>query len=306
MAVTDMRDTPSIDFVILGAQKAATSALQGALRAAPEIAMPAGESAFFEDPDFGRAPWLGFAQAHRGAQLRGIKRPDYLCSDEAIARISAVLPQARFIAVLREPVSRAVSSYLYLVRHGHLPVHGLDEGILRSIEAWRAGRGDRAASVISYGLYGQYIARWFEHYPRERFLFLPQTLVSKDPQAALAACRRHLGLAQEGQSLAAQPIERANEGLYDIGLLPYARLASLVKTRPIAGTYRREPRVLPVRALGAVMSRAVEGLARWRGQERPRLSAQTEAVLREIYARDCETLRGLVAPEVIYWESARA
>ena len=33
---------------------------------------------------------------------------------------------------------------------------------------------------------------------------------------------------------------------------------------------------------------------------------RAEAVLREIYARDCETLRGLVAPEVIYWKSARA
>ena len=64
----------SLDFIILGAQKAATSALQLALRKHPDIYMPEGESAFFEEPDFALQPWKTFGKKGR---LNGIKRPDY-------------------------------------------------------------------------------------------------------------------------------------------------------------------------------------------------------------------------------------
>lgn len=297
------KDFHLINFLILGAQKAATSALHAALRAQLEIAMPAGESAFFEDPDFASRPWESFTGEHRNTVLRGIKRPDYLCSEQAIERIAATLPDARFIAVLREPVSRAVSSYLYMVRHAHLPALGLDEGMERCIASWREGRPDRAATVISYGLYGQFVARWYEHYPRERFLFLPQTFVSQNPGGTLAACRHHLGLPEIAvASIEKQEIGRANEGLYDTRLLPLARLASLVQTRRIPGTLRREPRVLPLRAAGALMSRGVEALARWRGQERPTLPTQMRAKLEEIYDADRELLRNMVSSDALYWD----
>lgn len=292
-----------IDFLILGAQKAATSALQSALRAQPDIIMPAGESPFFEDPEYASRLWETYAMEAPSSCLRGIKRPDYLCSDQAIERISQSLPHARFIAVLREPISRAVSSYSYMIRHAHLPALPLDIGMARCIDDFEAGRETRAASVIGYGLYGRYISRWYQIYPRDHFLFLPQIAVSGDPARALARCREHLGLAPV-PTLNAMPSEigRSNEGLYDPGLLPFARIASLIQSRPIAGTLRREPRILPLRALGALAGRAVGRLAGWRGQERPKLCDDIHRRLTDIYAGDLKILLECVHSEVIYWQ----
>jgi hypothetical protein len=118
-----------IDFIILGAQKAATSALQASLSKHPAIFMPVGESPFFEDPEYHSAPWKNFAKDELTCVIKGIKHPDYLCSDLARERIKSTLPNCKFIVVLREPISRAISSYCYMVRHAHLPAKTLNEGM---------------------------------------------------------------------------------------------------------------------------------------------------------------------------------
>ena len=215
-----------IDFLIIGAQKAATSALLEALGCHPDIYMPEGESAFFEEPDYARRPWEDFA-ADRDVTLRGIKRPDYLCSDQGLERIAAALPEARFIVVLREPVSRAVSSYCYLVRHAHLPALPLNNGLARCLDLFEAGEPrDRATEVIRYGLYCQYLQKWQQQYPADRFLVMSQKLVAGDPARALALSGDHLGV--DPDRMPAPVIGRSNEGLYDPDMLRIARLGSMM------------------------------------------------------------------------------
>lgn len=299
-----------IDFVILGAQKAATSALQAALRQHPEIYMPAGESAFFEDPDFADQPWLRFGDDHPDARLKGIKRPDNLCSDVSIARIADALPDARFIVVLREPVSRAVSSYCYLVRHAQLPALPLGDGIARCIDAFEAGQEDRAGSIVQFGLYGAYLAKWFEKFGAERFLILSQDRMRKDAEGALTESAAHLGVdpAPLIAALKGGGISDSNTGLYDPAMLRIARVGSLLKTRAVPGTLRRVPRSLPPRALGTLITRGAEILADRRGQRRETLPAPVAARLQAHFDNDLETLRGLVPDflprHVLYWDAA--
>lgn len=290
-----------IDFMIIGAQKAATSALQQALRGHPDIYMPAGESPFFEDPDYQSHPWEDFATEQK-VRLRGIKRPDYICSDEALGRISQALPEARFILVLREPVSRAVSSYCYMVRHAHLPALALNEGMMRCIDLFESGEmRDRATEVIRYGLYGSYLAKWQQVYPAERFLVLSQKLVSGEPQRALELAARHLGV--DPALLPAPEIGRSNEGLYDPQMLRIARVGSLIKTRPVPGSTRRVPRALPLRAAGTLVSRYAEARARRRGQKAEVLDPQVRTRLDAIYDADLPLLLKAAGPDPVYWHA---
>lgn len=294
-----------IDFMILGAQKAATSALQKALCRHPEIHMPDGESAFFEDPDFAAEPWKSFGDDHPGKRLKGIKRPDNLCSDLSIARISEALPNARFIVVLREPVSRSVSSHAYLVRHAQLPSLPLNEGINAGIDAHEAGRFDRAASIVGFGLYGAYLTKWFDRFDPNRFLVLSQERVRSNAADALGDCAAHLGVdaAPLLDSLTNDAIGHSNTGLYDPTMLRIARYGSLLKTRPIPGTIRREPRGLAPRAIGKLVTNGAETLASLRGQKRETLSPEVISRLNTHFEFDLKILRQIVNPQVIYWDT---
>lgn len=121
----------TVHFMIIGAQKAATSSLQAALQAVPGVYMPHGESPFFEDPDYAERPWERFADPSQRAAIAGIKRPDILCRPDLIQRIARHSPESKFIIVLREPISRAVSAYYHLARHAHIPAEGLNAGLRR-------------------------------------------------------------------------------------------------------------------------------------------------------------------------------
>lgn len=293
----------TIDFIILGAQKAATSALQVALRSHPKIYMPKGESAFFEDPDYADQPWEKLFSGKDTADLYGIKRPDNLCSDRLCDRIATHLLNARFIIVLREPVSRAISSYCYLLRHAHLPALSLNEGLAQCLEDFEAGRDTAAASVVTYGLYGRYLQKWYDKFPRDRFLILSHEQVSKDAKGALELCAHHLEIdpAPLMQALSGTAMRESNVGLYDPAMLRIARIGSLLKTRPIPNTRRRIPRSLPPRLIGTAITRFSEQLARWRGQNRETLSPELAQWLAEIYDADMQLLRQLAPKDALYW-----
>lgn len=298
-----------IDFMIIGAQKAATSSLQEALRAHPDVFMPEGESAFFEDPDYAERPWERFAATAPAGARRGIKRPDYLCTDQSIERIAKETPNARFIVVLREPLSRAISGYSYMVRHGHVPALPLNEGLAKCVAAYESEARTRAAEVVRYGLYGAYLEKWMKHFPRERFLALAQTMVATQPGEALALCEDHIDVPHRGDAgleVAGEEVGRANVGLYDPGLLRIARVGSQLKTRPIEGTNRRQPSALPLRALGHLFTGSAEAAARMLGQRKEELEPAMRERLQAIYNADLPRLRACVPAEAIYWAKEAA
>src|SRR5271154_6220033 len=116
------------DFFIVGHAKCGTTALYEMLRCHPQIHMPAKEPRFFamkqadiddrEDPDAragvsdspGKRPrtlagYMSLFADARADQLVGEATPLYLRSSVAASRIAALRPDARMIAILREPSS---------------------------------------------------------------------------------------------------------------------------------------------------------------------------------------------------------
>ena len=109
-------------FLVVGAQKAGTSTLDRWLRDYPEVALPRGkETHFFSDQEkFSRGmTWYlkQFPQCRKG-QLRGEVAPQYMYSNAAAERIAHLLPDSKFIFLLRHPIDRAYSNYLMSVRQG--------------------------------------------------------------------------------------------------------------------------------------------------------------------------------------------
>jgi hypothetical protein len=129
------------DFLVIGAPKSGTTALHAALTAHPDLFLSSvKEPKFFlcdGPPPREGGPgdahsyreWIWrrdeyerlFDDAPAGA-LRGESTPLYLADDDAHVRMHALVPEARLIAILRDPVDRAYSNWAHLWADGLEPI----------------------------------------------------------------------------------------------------------------------------------------------------------------------------------------
>jgi len=176
-------------FLVIGAMKAGTTSLYHYLRTHPEIFMPAVKEPMFFDP---RHNW------HRGVEwyagLFAGARPEHVALGEAStsytkfpavegvpARIASVLPDVRLIYVLRHPIERMRSHYLYAVSRGKER---------RPIE--RALLEDR--SYLDISRYALQLERYLEHFDLDRFLLLDSRDLAERRLETLRAVFRFLGV----------------------------------------------------------------------------------------------------------------
>src|ERR1700742_2821039 len=113
------------DFFVVGHPKSGTSALFQMLREYPRIHMPRKEPSYFV-PEFrstrstrysrGIEEYLSLFDGATPEQLIGEATTSYLFSEKAAERIAQVQPQARIIAILREPASFLRSLHLQFIR----------------------------------------------------------------------------------------------------------------------------------------------------------------------------------------------
>jgi hypothetical protein len=178
-------DAPLPTFLVIGAPRSGTTSLWRALRAHPDVFMaPAKELRFFSEPltpesvDGYRAHFAGWA----GERAIGEASPVYLYSETRLQRMHDLLPDARLVAILREPVARAYSDYWQ--RRGD-------------------GREDRAfPDVIAEGgsiyvrrsRYLRHLRGVCEVYPRAALHVELFEDLQQEPQAVLARVYGHVGV----------------------------------------------------------------------------------------------------------------
>ena len=122
------------EFFIAGAPKSGTTALHAALATHPQLYLsPVKEPKFFlcagappprqagpgdahsaREWVWRRAEYEALFNAAAPDMLRGESTPFYLYDLDAQRRIAAVVPDARFIVVVRDPVDRAYSNWMHL------------------------------------------------------------------------------------------------------------------------------------------------------------------------------------------------
>jgi len=302
--------TPVLDFVVVGAQRSATTHLNACLRDHPEIYMCRDEVPYFEAPFFARASLAELRAAVADAtpdQRRGIQRPDYLGRPECPENIRSVLPQARILAVLREPVSRAISAYHWYMQFGLLPLLPLDVGMDRLLDGWREPHYPRAAEVLDLGLYGRHLGRFVDAFGADRVLVLLGDDL-REP-ATLRGVYRFLGVDEDHESRVVQ--RKTNAGTYDMRRLRVLRARSrFAWSWDDVAEYRYQPRRLR-RPLASALSAAVVGLdrfvlARILTAATPVLRPDLERRLRAFYADDVVVLESLLGRGLGRWRRDEA
>lgn len=148
------------NFLYLGPDKAGSSWLHDVLIEHPQIFLTPAKDLYFFDRYFDKGvDWYAahFTRAQPEHRIVGEICQDYLFHPEAAGRIASVLDSPRFMVTLRDPVDRAFSSYLYMLKMGQQP--GSFSSALRTrpelIEHGRYGTGlqrfvDRFGAGASY------------------------------------------------------------------------------------------------------------------------------------------------------------
>jgi hypothetical protein len=192
------------DFIMIGAQKAGTTSLYAWLTEHPDVlAARRKEPQFFNrrmDTEPVRAYWLEFPSRFKIGVLRTLRRRPvvtgeastlYLPDPRVPARVAELLPNVKLIAVLREPVDRAISNYWMEYHRGNEPLP-LDEAMRQEPlrgepEIDRVGARDwsgqpvRAWGYVTRSRYAEQLERWLQHFPREQLLVVEFDDLANDP-----------------------------------------------------------------------------------------------------------------------------
>ncbi len=196
---------PLVNFIVIGVQKAGTTALFDYLSDSSAVALSrVKEVHFFDDegvdwsaPDYG--PYHAQFEA-AGPAIRGEATPIYLYWPNAMQRISAYNSNTRLIIMLRDPVMRAWSHwrmehargaetnpFSWCIREGRQR--------LFSAEPWGV---HREFSYVERGFYGEQIERLFSIFPREQVLILTADSLRENPGDALSQVADFLGIPRRG------------------------------------------------------------------------------------------------------------
>jgi hypothetical protein len=210
------------NFLIIGAEKAATTWLARSLAEHPAIFVPPEKELFFFSSRFERGlDW--YAEHFRGwtGEPRvGEATPVYLSHPDAPRRIRETLGEIELIVSLRHPVDRAYSAYWHNLRHGRISPGSPFRAALEA-DAWQ---------IRSRGLYGAHLGRYLALFPRDRLGVLRFERIQASPARALRACLELLGVdaAFRPSTLGA----RLNEGGADITVAtgPVRRVRSVLRS----------------------------------------------------------------------------
>jgi hypothetical protein len=302
------------DFFLIGAPKAGTSALHAALAQHPDLYLsPVKEPKYYlcgdSPPPAYKGPgdahsnqeWVWqreqyldlFSEAPAGA-LTGESTPFYLYHRDARRRIAVDRPDAKLIAVLRDPVDRAYSNWMHLWMDGLEPRADIVEAVRREQSRIDAGW----APFWHYqglGMYGRQVADLLDHFPREQLLLLRYRDMVDSPTATLDHVFDFLGV----PSAEIREIPRDNTRPF-VRDGPRAKaIGPLIRTGATLGQF------LPPKIWRHASKPLVSQLHRGGRPDRPKLSPAQRDALLEPHLPDIELLEKVTGESYADWKIYR-
>lgn len=193
---------PLPTFVVVGAQKSGTTTLHDLLGQLPDAWMSDPKELHFFDKHHARGLDWYAAQFQPDERHRawGESTPFYLYKDQARDAMARELPESRFVAVLREPVSRAYSHYWFARSKGREPLESFSEAVAKEPERLRASKDGQPAafSYLDRGHYLRQLTALEGKVGRDRMLVMLTDDLADDPRAALRRVCRFVGLEESG------------------------------------------------------------------------------------------------------------
>jgi len=201
--------------LVIGAQKAGTTALYAYLRRHPAVLGPSWKEVNYFDRHYSRGDSWYRGHFPNEVRLAIVRRKGlrpvvceastgYLFHPLAPERARALVPGIRLVALLRDPVDRAYSHYQHEVALGR-EACSFEEAIEREGERME-GELERMLADPSYfsyawwnytylarGLYAAQLERWLAAFPREQLLVVPMEDLRRDSNGVYTRVLEHVG-----------------------------------------------------------------------------------------------------------------
>ena len=187
-------------FLMIGVQKAGTTSIYNYLKQHPQIYMsPIKETNFleknWEEIETKRKAKIDtfekYCQLFAGVQDEiaiGEASPNYLFHYQSSSeRIKRYVPNAKLIAVLRNPVDRAYSDYLMHIRDA------IDKGRRNSLSDQIKYRADKSFILLK-GFYYQHLQHFYNEFDREQIQVYLYDDLSKDPVQFMESMYQFVGV----------------------------------------------------------------------------------------------------------------
>ena len=267
------------DFFVVGGQKCGTTLVYGLLRQHPEVFLPEqkelhyfatrGKPFAFTDNASERLNALAVYREEDyrsryeevGGRTAGEVCPTYLYSPHAARAIAAVRPDARIVAILRDPVERSFSAYRHMRARNAEPASSMGAA-LDAEDDHIAGNWQAMSHYLAGSRYSEQLQRYYDHFDADQILIIPFEQLKSAPLRWVDRICSHIGVSPLPPSVA---IAQTNK-TYQID--NKLALALSDKKSPLAKLARQ---LLPARFRGQLRERFLELFAR----DEDQLSAET-------------------------------
>jgi hypothetical protein len=300
------------DFLVIGAPKAGTTALHAALAQHPGLYMspikepkhfltdgppPArggpGDVQTYREHVWRRADYEALFDAAPPGTLRGESTPLYMYDPDAMRRIHEAIPDAKLIAIVRDPVERSHSNWTHLWSAGLEPIGDFVQACAEEQRRIDAGW----ASFWHYtGLsrYGEQLEHVFSLFPRDQVLVIRYRQLVDEPAKTLDEIFAFLGV----EPGVVTEIPRQNVTSHPEATLSHRAVAQLLRASAAVG------RFLPGSAWDGVTGRLERFLQR-HSRERQPLSWEQRQALIPRFEADLELLERVLDADFSDWRAPR-
>jgi hypothetical protein len=279
-------------FFIIGAPKAGTTSLHHYLAQHPAIQMSVNkEPRFFAGPENGVPYAPGRVDSLEDYErlfdpdvdVRGEASTDYATHPRRTGvpeRIKELVPDAKFLYLVRDPIPRTISHYRMRVAF---------LGERRSLQEALSDLSDPRSPYIWPSLYASQFERYLPHFPQERILVVDQADLLMERRATLGRIFNFLSVTDTDSSQFDEVLSSSQEWR------AYSPRYQRIMERVVGPSLRWIP-VGVRRSVRRSMDRIL-----WPALETPTLGDELHARLQELYAGEVERLRALTGQRFASW-----
>ena len=300
------------DFLVIGAPKAGTTALHAALAQHPGLYMspikepkhfltdgppPArggpGDVQTYREHVWRRADYEALFDAAPEGALRGESTPLYMYDPEAMRRIREAIPDAKLIAIIRDPVERAHSNWTHLWSAGLEPIGDFVQACAEEQRRIDAGWAS-FWHYIGLSRYGEQLERIFSLFPREQVHVIRYRQLVDEPAKTLDEIFGFLGVAR---GLVTE-IPRQNVTAHPEATLAHRAVALLLRASAALG------RFLPRPASDGLTGQLERFLQRHSRERQPLSWEQRQELIPRVEA-DLDLLERVLGADFSDWRTPR-
>ena len=292
-------DNSDISFLVVGAAKSGTTWLHDMLSQHPQVFLPALKELHYFNRQFMENPslenynydkpvtwYLNFFKGAKQGQLLGEVCPAYIWDAQAPQRIYAFNPQVKIIVMVRQPVERLFSEYLFFEQRGVLEQDTLAEVL------------EARPEFIARSMFHQQLSRFTALFPAEQIKVVLYDDLVADNCKLLLEVEEFLGL----DPFIPETIDQRS----NVTGVPRSKGFNRFVYR--ARTFLRKKRlnfVLDIlRASGIAFA-----LEQWRNlatvpyQQKPGIDPETKQKLDQIFKQDIEVLEKMLGRDLSAWKN---